>query len=290
MDNKKLLQALLRDVIDLEDLILSLKSTGASDPLDFEWMQTKISGVRHLLEVMGQREDNLLQSGKEQISGQRVAEEISAESGRSATGIVDPQLKEVAEDLHTETRQSHPEVEKVDAVTEPVPEPENEPAFPSEPKPEPRPEPVSPPEYMPVAKPEPEVYDLPSTAPVTTSTAEEEDELELEEVAASGKQTLGERFVQSRSVNDLLLEHSKSESRYSNLPVTSLQSAIGINDKFLFTRELFDGDAKAFNEAVRKLDSMTGIHEAAGYLRENFKWKKTDTSLKFIDLVKRRFM
>lgn len=288
MDNKKLLHILLKDVVDLEDLILSLKSTGTSDPLDFELIYTKVTGVRHLLEVMGQREDQLVQPEKKQVSNQSLVDKVSPDSGRPVSGFMNTQIEEVAEDIHPEVRQSHPEEKKLSAP--PVQEPKPEPVSLPESMPELQSEPVSSPEVNPEPQPEPEVEHVQLTMHDTTGAADDGDEVELEEVAASGKQTLGERFVQGRSVNDLLLEQSKSESKFSNLPVSSLQAAIGINDKFLFTRELFDGNAKAFSEVIRKLDDMTGIHEAAVYLRENFKWKKTETSLKFIDLVKRRFM
>ena len=276
MDNKKLLHILLRDIVDLEDFIFSLKTTGTSDPFDFELMHTKISGVRHLLEVMGQREEKFVQPEKVQVSTQPVVERVSDDISSPASGVMNLRHREVAEDIHTEVRQSEPEEKKVAATPEPEPEPQ--------------PESVSPTEFIPEPHPGPEVAEMPVITHDMPDSTEEGDEVELEEVAASGKQTLGERFVQGRSVNDLLLEQTKSESKFSNLPVTSLQSAIGINDRFLFTRELFDGNAKAFNEVIRKLDSMTGIHEAAVYLRENFKWTKTETSLKFIDLVKRRFL
>jgi hypothetical protein len=124
---------------------------------------------------------------------------------------------------------------------------------------------------------------------IIADTENSEVDLEEDKVAATPS-TFGEKFSSSRSVNDLLLEHSKSDLKYSHMPVDSLQSAIGINDKFLFTRELFEGDADAFAQTIRIIDAMSGINDAAAYLRDNFKWKKNETSLKFIDLVKRRFL
>jgi len=90
-------------------------------------------------------------------------------------------------------------------------------------------------------------------------------------------------------VNDLLLEKGKSDPKVAHLPIESLASAIGINDRFLFVRELFDGKSEEFNETISQIDLMKDIHEAAAYLRNMYKWKKSETSLKFIDLVKRRF-
>src|SRR5690606_20767365 len=100
---------------------------------------------------------------------------------------------------------------------------------------------------------------------------------------------IGDSFLKNKSVNDLINEQVKLEYKLSNMPVNSIQSHIGINDRFQYTRELFEGDSKKFMEAVKTLDSMENIKDAIDYLRANFKWKKNETSLKFINLVKRRF-
>jgi hypothetical protein len=103
-------------------------------------------------------------------------------------------------------------------------------------------------------------------------------------------QVLGEKFQKERSVNDVKFEGGvKLEEKLSSMPLKTIRSAIGINDRFLFTRELFDGDPEMFNTAVTKLDSLEDIKDAVVYLRDNFKWKKNETSLKFVELVKRRF-
>ena len=79
------------------------------------------------------------------------------------------------------------------------------------------------------------------------------------------------------------------EAKISSRPVTSIKSAIGINDKFQYIRELFEGNAESFNKTVDELDALNNLNEAVDYLKNNFKWKKNETSLKFVALVKRRF-
>ena len=68
-----------------------------------------------------------------------------------------------------------------------------------------------------------------------------------------------------------------------------MQAAIGINDRFQYIRELFDGDNQKYLEAVKTIDSFDNLKDAVEYLRDNYKWKKNETSLKFVRLVKRRF-
>ncbi|MFA5588891.1 MAG: hypothetical protein WC987_08990, partial [Mariniphaga sp.] len=61
------------------------------------------------------------------------------------------------------------------------------------------------------------------------------------------------------------------------------------NDRFQYIRELFDGDNQKYLEAVKTIDSFDNLKDAVEYLRDNYKWKKNETSLKFVRLVKRRF-
>ena len=118
-----------------------------------------------------------------------------------------------------------------------------------------------------------------------------EKELHLdEELQEVQNKRLGDTFQKEKSVNDLMADDlSKLEQKISNRPVASIHSAIGINDRFQYIRELFEGSTDNFVKAVSDLDSMNDINEAVDYLKTNFKWKKNETSLKFVNLIKRRF-
>ena len=89
-------------------------------------------------------------------------------------------------------------------------------------------------------------------------------------------------------VNDLLSQE-KSESGYQIIPINSMWDGIGINDRFLFVRELFENDSSKFEKTVTALNAMPTIQEVVNYLKINFKWHKTEASQKFLVLVKRRF-
>ena len=113
---------------------------------------------------------------------------------------------------------------------------------------------------------------------------------EAEEESLEEPQRLGDRFVKEKSLNDLLANGSdKLENKLSNTPVGSLQGAIGINDRYIYIRELFNGSAETFSKTVADLDKLQNIQEAVAYLQQNYKWKKNDASLKFVNLIKRRF-
>ncbi|OFX29198.1 MAG: hypothetical protein A2W92_14375 [Bacteroidetes bacterium GWA2_42_15] len=123
---------------------------------------------------------------------------------------------------------------------------------------------------------------------------EDEDGFEEEEddLPQAGK-TVGENFHRERSVNDMMgnKKHSNDtlDQKFAHGPISSLQLAIDINDRFLFIREMFNNDAQLYATAIKRLDSCADIREAVEYLSSNFRIKKTETSLKFVELIKRRF-
>ena len=92
----------------------------------------------------------------------------------------------------------------------------------------------------------------------------------------------------SQIANDLFTQE-KNESGYQSVPIRSLWDGIGINDRFLFIRELFENDSSKFEQTVNSMNQLTTIQEAVNYLKMNFKWLKSEASQKFLILVKRRF-
>ncbi len=92
----------------------------------------------------------------------------------------------------------------------------------------------------------------------------------------------------AQMVNELLSQE-KSDSGYQIIPIRSIWDGIGINDRVLFVRELFENNSSKFELAVTELNQLATLQEAVNYLKKNFKWHKTDASKKFLVLVKRRF-
>jgi hypothetical protein len=103
------------------------------------------------------------------------------------------------------------------------------------------------------------------------------------------KKILAETFTKEPSLNEKLAASNPHESKIKAKPITNLKNAIGINDRFLFQRELFDNDPGKFEYTVQHIDASGNLTEAIEYLETNYQWNKTETSLKFIELIKRRF-
>jgi hypothetical protein len=130
--------------------------------------------------------------------------------------------------------------------------------------------------------------------PVAEEIIQNEEVLDVEptEILAperADKKVFGEQFSKEPSLHDKLSGSTAISSRIKGLPISNLRSAIGLNDRFLYTRELFENDSSKFDLTVDTIDQLSSFLEAIEYLEKNFKWTKNENSLKFMDLVKRRF-
>ncbi|MGQ1946132.1 hypothetical protein ACT3CD_03385 [Geofilum sp. OHC36d9] len=94
----------------------------------------------------------------------------------------------------------------------------------------------------------------------------------------------------NKSVLDILADQKKSSDQAYQPSVPDLRKAIGINDRFLFQRELFKGSAELYNQTLDQLNSMQDLGSALSFLKTNFNWDTTsETYEMFIKTVKRRF-
>lgn len=80
-------------------------------------------------------------------------------------------------------------------------------------------------------------------------------------------------------------------AKLQSKPISSISSAIGINDKFKLVRDLFNEDTESYARTIDKLDSCNNFNEAFNYISTGFNWDMEDESVQFIlDLVRRKFI
>jgi hypothetical protein len=76
-------------------------------------------------------------------------------------------------------------------------------------------------------------------------------------------------------------KHLKSKS------VKSLSEAIGINDKFLFIREIFDGNKDVYSQAISRLDKAENLQDAMAIIMSYTGEKPENEAVaQLLDLVK----
>ena len=77
--------------------------------------------------------------------------------------------------------------------------------------------------------------------------------------------------------------------------IATLKQAIGVNEKFLFIRELFGNEPEAYQYCIEKIDAATSLVEATSILdaeyAPRYSWNKEGNAyFHFISLVERRFV
>lgn len=83
-------------------------------------------------------------------------------------------------------------------------------------------------------------------------------------------------------------QDESSFARYS--AIDDINRAIGINDRFLFIKELFDGDKDLFGKTISTLNSCSSLDDALMYIHENFRWNSEEPAVKqLVLLLYRRF-
>jgi len=95
------------------------------------------------------------------------------------------------------------------------------------------------------------------------------------------------------SLNEKLgnLRDDKDVTDYlKSKPLTNLSQAIGVNDRFLFIRELFNGNSESYSQAIIKIDEAKDL-SAAKTLMQSYAGDKVETEAgkQLFDLVKRKF-
>jgi hypothetical protein len=78
-------------------------------------------------------------------------------------------------------------------------------------------------------------------------------------------------------------------------PVTDLKTAITLNEKLLYVKDLFNGYSLAYSEAIEILNRFKTFEEAGEYLKGNYAAKnnwdsKPETTEKFYSLLRRRYL
>jgi hypothetical protein len=128
------------------------------------------------------------------------------------------------------------------------------------------------------------------TAPISTATERPViREIPKPQDPAPDKKAVSESFQKGPTLNEAIGETKTSETTLNTGPITSLRAAIGLNDRFLFVREIFGNNTEKYNKIIDHLDKLETIQQAVEYLKSQLTLQKNDTSMKFVELLKRRF-
>jgi hypothetical protein len=172
-------------------------------------------------------------------------------------------------EIRSETKQEEPQLKSTESQTEILEtEPESQQEIP----------------HIKSVKPEHTVKEKTTSGPV--------DELIRAAEKATESSIIADRFVHlASSINEQLGTHKDDDLSGLHMakPVSSLSEAIGINDRFLFVREIFNGDREAYNQAIAKLENAETIIDAKAVLM-SYTGNSTDNDAtkQLLELFKRK--
>lgn len=253
MDIKYTIEILTKDIQDIEKLVGKLQNSKDASAIELDLAMSKIRNLYEILTMI--KADRLNELVGHSLNGPAAADSEAFSEPKSG-----PQAGHVSV--------QEPPVEPV-----PEPEPEAKPEAEAKPEPEIRTEHVSPGPHSKDA--------VKSKVP--------------EPPASKGEDAtiLAEKFRAESSINENLAD-TRGEQLKSKLigqPIDNIARNIGINDRFLIIRELFDGNSEDFNSLITNLDTAESFQSAKGLLEKQFAGSMEHQGVEILTgLVKRRYL
>jgi hypothetical protein len=110
-------------------------------------------------------------------------------------------------------------------------------------------------------------------------------------------ESIGDTIEAKPTVYDTISAKAEDKSigkKMQQEPVTDLKKSIGINEKFSFINELFDGDLDSYNRAIDQLNTCDGIGTALAVLEstyaQQYSWSTQGNAyLNLRRLIERRY-
>lgn len=112
----------------------------------------------------------------------------------------------------------------------------------------------------------------PAAEPLIKANINEERTTILADVISPAAPTIADSIAAPTALADEI-EHSA---------IRSLSDGIGINDKFLMIRDLFDGNSAEYERVIKELDTMESFDDCMIYIVENYSWNPDSDGAKFI--------
>jgi len=106
---------------------------------------------------------------------------------------------------------------------------------------------------------------------------------------------IAEKFQKSKQfINETLAKeknHKDISTKMQSKPISDISSSIGLNDKFLFIKELFDGNNETYLQTIDYLNKAVELDPTIKYLEGKFDWDMDDPTVqKLTDLIKRKLI
>ena len=269
MDFKSTIDIIIKDINELRDIVDDLKSYPEVPPLQVEIAKSKCRNAVEILELLKsvpvethKKEPEIKKVTETNNSiVNEIADKKDSESA-SVTTIIET-VSETKVDLETSTTVDTETEIETKKITEELIE-----TFEKE-------------EYFDIEE-ETIVPEIPASEKI-------EQIREKRKKEKTGSVIYAERFSSNpNSVYDRLSGTKPSDSSKGRKS-SNLFELIGLNDKFLFIREIFNGDSNLYSTAINRLNNTNTFTEANEIILEYVDDEKDEAYQTLVELVKRKF-
>ncbi|TLX75315.1 hypothetical protein E9993_10485 [Labilibacter sediminis] len=267
MNKEALIKIILNDLSEVETLVKSFQGHEEIAPAFIDLTEQKLSHIKSEFSLL----KTLCNSPSVSVQTQKAEENIQKEIEEVDKPVV-PEQKIKQETIIEETPQVTPVTEK--PVEEPEKEPDVEQIIPDNKAEATKQE---------IASGETEVKkEEKKTVPVTEKKKYED-----------SPKTLGESFVgEKKSVNDKIASSQEGQTKKPLMgkPIDDLTKGLGINDRFMFQRELFNGNSELMQQTLLQLNEIPDFVSAQSFINSNFNWdEEQDATQSFFNYIKRKY-
>lgn len=136
---------------------------------------------------------------------------------------------------------------------------------------------------------------------------EKEDDLRMEEAEAAEVEAVDDDIMLSfddesdksqelPEAKDSVIHKETGQGVFTATPrektgARNLKSAFSLNDRFLYSRELFDGDMKMFDSTLKQLEGIEDFNVVEDYFFNELDWDKDNQQVKsFIERLKQCYI
>lgn len=257
MNKKELVKNLIKDIQDIYTIANRFDNPENIHSIDIDLALSKVRNLYELLLKLNPQGIYKTEYQKEEISTIPEQEEIKKEKEKSVE--VEKQInksQEISETVDIEIIEESP-VKEPELVNE-------APILDEKPKEQ-----------------KPPVEDKP-----TKKTAEIKQNGNSPEIVA-------DKFQSKNFVHDTISKKNIKKdvsSKMQSKPIKDINSAIGLNDKFIFIRELFNNNKDQYLETIQVLNNFDTFENAVSFLDENFDWDSEDPNYERLkELVRRKY-
>ena len=116
-------------------------------------------------------------------------------------------------------------------------------------------------------------------------------EKKAERVTVARKEETSAIVAKPKEVASQAKKEPKSTVADTFHKIGRIKDNLTINQKFMFTKILFNGDFEIFTQAIDRLDSLDNLKQALNYLDQNYsEWdKESEEYEEFLELLEKRF-